>query len=211
MQGIRNPMDDALASFWNENARRAPFFAFAPGLAAGGFPAGALFPVIAPFNNKLPPISFIHGQGPLLDTSALTVPNKLAAPAQAPPQLVVPGMPISTLNSVQSQGAPALPALDHDVEEKGSKPRRKYTACRRTVRAWTEEEHSKFLEGLEKFRTADTQAVKENGELSVGLGPGIAEVISVFIGTRSVTQVRSHAQKYFQRQRREQAKAASSE
>mmetsp|Transcript_28614 Transcript_28614/g.58482 ORF Transcript_28614/g.58482 Transcript_28614/m.58482 type:complete len:250 (-) Transcript_28614:66-815(-) len=94
--------------------------------------------------------------------------------------------------------------LNESQQAAGAKPRRTYTRCRRPAGAWTAEEHEKFLKGLEKFRTEDTQAVKNNGEPSVGLGPGIAEIISVFIGTRTVTQVRSHAQKYFQRQQREQ-------
>ena len=37
------------------------------------------------------------------------------------------------------------------------------------------------------------------GKVSVGLGPGVAEQIAVFVGSRSVSQVRSHAQKYFLR------------
>lgn len=48
-------------------------------------------------------------------------------------------------------------------------------------RYWTQSEHSKFLEALERF------------------GPKDVKAISNFVGTRSMTQVRTHAQKYFAR------------
>eukprot|EP00961_Rhodomonas_salina_P227606 3076937-Rhodomonas_salina.1 len=76
---------------------------------------------------------------------------------------------------------------------------------RRKCNPWTAEEHEKFLAALGKFRTKDTQAICPNGRISDGLGPGIAEIIAVFIGSRSISQVRSHAQKHFQRQRRMEA------
>lgn len=49
----------------------------------------------------------------------------------------------------------------------------------RSARFWTKEEHRRFLEGLERF------------------GAGDAHSIAWHVGTRSVTQVRTHAQKYF--------------
>mmetsp|Transcript_23257 Transcript_23257/g.46675 ORF Transcript_23257/g.46675 Transcript_23257/m.46675 type:complete len:259 (-) Transcript_23257:46-822(-) len=76
---------------------------------------------------------------------------------------------------------------------------------RRRCCPWTAEEHERFLTALEKFRTKDTQARQPNGKVSDGLGPGIAEIIAVFIGTRNIAQVRSHAQKHFQRMRKMQA------
>eukprot|EP00961_Rhodomonas_salina_P272898 3687464-Rhodomonas_salina.3 len=50
---------------------------------------------------------------------------------------------------------------------------------------WTEEEHEVFMKALHKFG--------EPGSFS--LGPGVAEMVSIYMGTRSVSQIRSHAQK----------------
>ncbi len=51
---------------------------------------------------------------------------------------------------------------------------------------WSKSEHEMFLEGLKRFGTEG------------GLGPGGAELISMFMGgKRTVLQVRSHAQKFF--------------
>ena len=64
---------------------------------------------------------------------------------------------------------------------------------------WTKDEHEHFLIGLQKFanRTPDDGTSQHP---LVGLGPGVAEQISDFLGTRSAAQVRSHAQKHFLRQ-----------
>lgn len=56
-------------------------------------------------------------------------------------------------------------------------------------RYWTAEEHARFLEGLQLFGQKDIKAISRH------------------VGTRSATQVRTHAQKYYLRIERERAKA----
>lgn len=62
-------------------------------------------------------------------------------------------------------------------------------------RPWSADEHARFLESLNRFGSRDKG--EKGGRVTVGLGPGVAEVIAVVVGTRTVNQVRSHAQKYF--------------
>lgn len=49
---------------------------------------------------------------------------------------------------------------------------------------WTAEDHERFLAGLEQFG------------LGGGLGPGGAELMSVYMGNRSALQIKSHMQKH---------------
>mmetsp|Transcript_974 Transcript_974/g.1841 ORF Transcript_974/g.1841 Transcript_974/m.1841 type:complete len:218 (-) Transcript_974:64-717(-) len=77
------------------------------------------------------------------------------------------------------------------------------STSKRSARPWTLEEHQCFLAALEKFRTPLTEKITKGGKRSVGLGPGIADMIALILKTRNAAQVRSHAQKHFQRQRRE--------
>jgi SHAQKYF class myb-like DNA-binding protein len=63
---------------------------------------------------------------------------------------------------------------------------------------WSEEEHECFLVALKRFNGDDES-----------LAPGVADMISMTLGTRSAALVRSHAQKYFEKRRREMHKALS--
>mmetsp|Transcript_71138 Transcript_71138/g.148364 ORF Transcript_71138/g.148364 Transcript_71138/m.148364 type:complete len:253 (+) Transcript_71138:58-816(+) len=62
---------------------------------------------------------------------------------------------------------------------------------------WSKEEHGLFLEGLKMFSSRPDDDTERP---MVGLGAGVAELLATFIGTRSVSQVRSHAQKHFIRE-----------
>lgn len=68
--------------------------------------------------------------------------------------------------------------------------------------AWTAEEEAIFVKALKKFGPDIDPASMIHpctGRLTVRLGPNVAEIISMVVGTRSVTQVRSHVQKYYNR------------
>ncbi|EKX42934.1 hypothetical protein GUITHDRAFT_110980 [Guillardia theta CCMP2712] len=67
---------------------------------------------------------------------------------------------------------------------------------------WSKEEHRKFLEGLAKFCPEAEREAEKDGKISVGLGVGVAELISSHVQTRSPLQVRSHAQKHFLKKHR---------
>ncbi|EKX30891.1 hypothetical protein GUITHDRAFT_113584 [Guillardia theta CCMP2712] len=67
---------------------------------------------------------------------------------------------------------------------------------------WSREEHRRFVDALEKLSPL-RQMLASHGRVTIGLGHGLAEMISKAVGTRSISQVRSHAQKYFQRINRE--------
>mmetsp|Transcript_44477 Transcript_44477/g.104494 ORF Transcript_44477/g.104494 Transcript_44477/m.104494 type:complete len:281 (-) Transcript_44477:61-903(-) len=93
----------------------------------------------------------------------------------------------------------------------GARPKNKGT--KKKPFYWTAEERELFMEGLQMyFQTWEQMIIAsaDQDQVSVGLGPGVAELISLHMGTRTVAQVRSHAQKYFLRKYREIRKARTS-
>jgi hypothetical protein len=79
----------------------------------------------------------------------------------------------------------------------GQKPKK------RQVRNWTDEEHKRFLDAMARFGRPREETVNKDGKMTFGLGRDVAEVIAAAVGTRNPAQVRSHAQKHFQRMVRE--------
>ncbi|TVU28010.1 hypothetical protein EJB05_19516 [Eragrostis curvula] len=80
-----------------------------------------------------------------------------------------------------SAGTPPAQPLQHDAaaagEDASKKVRKPYTITK-SRESWTEQEHDKFLEALQLF---DRDWKK----------------IEAFVGSKTVIQIRSHAQKYF--------------
>ena len=71
------------------------------------------------------------------------------------------------------------------------------------------QEEAAFLKALDRFgatQVASTSVEPSTGRVSVRLGPGVAEMMAILIGTRSCAQVRSHVQKHFIRLERERTK-----
>eukprot|EP00960_Hanusia_phi_P021188 625907-Hanusia_phi.AAC.1 len=85
-------------------------------------------------------------------------------------------------------------------EEKKGKAKRGYKP--KTSRTqWTKEEHERFLAAVEAHCPREGRSGAD-GKVFVGLGAGVAELIASEVKTRTVAQIRSHAQKYFLRESR---------
>eukprot|EP00286_Rhodomonas_abbreviata_P007830 CAMPEP_0181329500 /NCGR_PEP_ID=MMETSP1101-20121128/23341_1 /TAXON_ID=46948 /ORGANISM="Rhodomonas abbreviata, Strain Caron Lab Isolate" /LENGTH=131 /DNA_ID=CAMNT_0023438577 /DNA_START=155 /DNA_END=550 /DNA_ORIENTATION=- len=97
-------------------------------------------------------------------------------------------------NSPSTTSSSPEPEAQASQRPKGRVPRRQERPS-----YWSKEEHALFLDGLKKFGTRPDDD-NLNQRPMVGLGPGVAELLATFIGTRSVSQVRSHAQKHFIRE-----------
>lgn len=63
----------------------------------------------------------------------------------------------------------------------------------KTSRYWTDDEHARFLEAMERYGHKNVKAIAQH------------------VGTRSATQVRTHAQKYFLKLKREREKRSYSD
>jgi len=93
--------------------------------------------------------------------------------------------------------ASASKARHKSTDATKSKDRRRTKAAKigrrkqNTTTFWSKDERTRFVDGLKRFGNV-------NGD---SLGKGVAELISTFVGTRTVQQVRSHAQKFFLRQK----------
>jgi hypothetical protein len=108
--------------------------------------------------------------------------------AKTPPQALNPDTP------------PVLPTLGkgRKVGGKDSVPGRQPASRKH----WTPKEEAQFLKALDRF-PKEVGTDPATGRVSVRLGPGVAEMISIVMGTRSCAQVRSHVQKHYIRQQRE--------
>lgn len=73
---------------------------------------------------------------------------------------------------------------------------------------WAPDEEALFLKALTAFaKEIETTSDPATGRVSVHLGRGVAEMISMIVSSRSVAQVRSHVQKHYIRKAREAARA----
>lgn len=87
-----------------------------------------------------------------------------------------------------------------DSDIKARKPRL-------TRKPWATDEEERFMRALKHFEPG----IEKNpvtGRVSVRLGPGVAEMISMVVRSRSVAQVRSHVQKHYIRLEREASRRA---
>ncbi|KAF2549210.1 hypothetical protein F2Q70_00023720 [Brassica cretica] len=82
-----------------------------------------------------------------------------------------------TRNPTSAEVTPPLSSASTDAEGSSKKVRKPYTITK-SRESWTEEEHDKFLEALQLF-DRDWKKIED------------------FVGSKTVIQIRSHAQKYF--------------
>eukprot|EP00961_Rhodomonas_salina_P031076 418125-Rhodomonas_salina.1 len=87
-------------------------------------------------------------------------------------------------SSSECQDSPSAPSLEMMTDEKTETTNKQRTENKK-LRAWSPQEHERFVVALTMLRTEKTEAVRKDGERSVGLGPGIAEMIASMVGTRN--------------------------
>lgn len=93
-----------------------------------------------------------------------------------PPGCESPPMNSSSSNA-QSPSSSSMAAANSSTPTDGKKVRKPYTITK-SRESWTDEEHDKFLEALQLF-DRDWKKIED------------------FVGSKTVIQIRSHAQKYF--------------
>jgi len=83
----------------------------------------------------------------------------------------------SSSSNAQSPSSLSMAAANSSTPTDGKKVRKPYTITK-SRESWTDEEHDKFLEALQLF-DRDWKKIED------------------FVGSKTVIQIRSHAQKYF--------------
>eukprot|EP00775_Hariotina_reticulata_P007742 gene7742-7941_t len=97
------------------------------------------------------------------------------------------GAPVVTgINVIHSQAWPYMDS--HGGEHYGKKSRKPYTLTKQRE-SWSNDEHERFIKALQLYNRDWKK-------------------IETYVGTKTVVQIRSHAQKYFQKQLHQQRSAA---
>jgi hypothetical protein len=141
-------------------------------------------------------------------THAASVHYRAAGIEQVPPSCEVTQSSLNGGQSKDSGGNPAcagapvspFPSASPNGKREKELEGRKQAISRKH---WTPEEEERFLKALHRFGPKEIESDPTTGRVSVRLGPGVAEMISMVVSTRSVAQVRSHVQKHYIRKERE--------
>lgn len=91
--------------------------------------------------------------------------------------------------SHETMSETTLSAIDSGRESPAKKQRKPYTLTKKRE-VWTSEEKSRFVEGLSLYHK-DWKKIEQ------------------YVGTKTVVQIRSHAQKYFQKLQKTQSRSLS--
>ncbi|EKX41239.1 hypothetical protein GUITHDRAFT_61274, partial [Guillardia theta CCMP2712] len=95
-----------------------------------------------------------------------------------------------------SQAPPSSPDVASSSESTASSTSYIVIASRSV---WSAEEHRRFLEALSLYGRAGRGTGRQAGRAGVGLGRGTAAKMAAYIGTKTSEQVRSHAQKHYEK------------
>ena len=153
---------------------------------------------------KSPPAPKSAPTPPLALATLITSPTSAApAPAASKSGARPPKAPAARAGAAMAAVViPTLVEKELPAKRLGSAPGGKAKVKGKADRKpyhWSGEEHVRFMQGLALFSLDSPGGAPGQGKVSVGLGPGVAEQIAVHVTSRSVSQVRSHAQKYFLR------------